>query len=163
MSDSPDRENQDLKKGGVKHDLGKDRWDLLSWPAIRELVKVLTFGAIKYEDHNWTTGINYSRCVAAALRHISSRAEGERNDPETGLNHLAHAMCCLMFLLTYDLFPEKYKKYDDLHRWPGTEPRPIRGPRPPDSQGEPDYTVHENAKMVGAGQYLAAKERATDQ
>lgn len=119
MSDSsktwPDRENQDLDKGGVKYDLGKDRWDLLSWSAIRELVKVLTFGAKKYRDHNWATGINYSRCVAAVLRHITSWAEGESRDPETGLNHLAHAMCCLMFLLTFELHPERYRKYDDRY------------------------------------------------
>lgn len=118
----PDRENQDLDKGGVKYDLGKDRWDLLSWAAVRELVKVLTFGANKYRDHNWATGINYSRCLAACLRHITSWAEGETKDPETGLNHLGHAMCCLMFLLTFELYPEKYRKFDDRFIFKEEEP-----------------------------------------
>ena len=111
---SEGRENQDMDKGGVKFDLGKPRWGLLSWPAIRELVKVLTYGAKKYRDHNWATGMAYSRNLDACLRHITSWASGQKLDPETGLNHLAHAMCCLMFLLTYDLNPEEYADNNDL-------------------------------------------------
>ena len=111
---SEGRENQDMDKGGVKFDLGKPRWGLLSWPAIRELVKVLTYGAKKYRDHNWATGMAYSRNLDACLRHITSWASGQKLDQETGLSHLAHAMCCLMFLLTYDLNPEKYADNNDL-------------------------------------------------
>ena len=35
----------------------------------------------------------------------------KENDPETKLSHLAHAGCCVMFLLTYTLL--KKTKFDD--------------------------------------------------
>jgi len=41
----------------------------------------------------------HSRLIAAALRHTVAIADGEIVDPESGLPHAAHAMCCVMFLL----------------------------------------------------------------
>jgi len=41
----------------------------------------------------------HSRLIAAALRHTVAIADGEIADPESGLPHAAHAMCCVMFLL----------------------------------------------------------------
>jgi len=29
--------------------------------------------------------------------------DGEQLDPESGIHHLAHAMCCLMFLYEHDI------------------------------------------------------------
>lgn len=83
----------------TKHDAGKPRMDLLDPYAIRELAKVLEFGARKYAPWNWTKGMEYSRLMGAALRHMMAFQEGEDLDPESGLPHVAHAMCCLMFLL----------------------------------------------------------------
>jgi hypothetical protein len=87
----------------IKYDHKKIRLDLLSTLAIEELAKVLTFGAEKYTAHNWRSGFAYSRLLGACLRHIFAFMRGESNDPETGLSHLAHAMCCLMFLLEHVL------------------------------------------------------------
>lgn len=84
---------------GIKADMGKSRMDLLDPYAIDQLAKVLTFGANKYDAHNWREGIVYSRLIAASLRHIFAFLEGEDRDPESGLQHTAHAMCNLMFLL----------------------------------------------------------------
>lgn len=82
-----------------KFDGDKPRMDLLDRYAIEQLASVLTFGARKYAAHNWRNGLEYSRLVAAALRHIHAFNDGEDLDPESGLPHAAHAMCCLMFLL----------------------------------------------------------------
>ena len=83
---------------GVKYDGDKPRWDLLPWEEIDEIVKVLTFGSEKYEDDNCKKVPDASRrYLAAAMRHIKADASGEFNDPETGLPHLAHAGCCLLF------------------------------------------------------------------
>lgn len=87
----------------IKYDHKKLRLDLLSTIAIEEVAKVLTFGADKYSAHNWRSGFAYSRLLGACLRHIFAFMRGETNDPETGLCHLAHAMCCLMFLLEHVL------------------------------------------------------------
>jgi hypothetical protein len=61
----------------------------------------LPFGANKYGDRNWERGMNWSRPFAALMRHMWAWWRGEDRDPETGLSHLAHAGCCILFLLTY--------------------------------------------------------------
>jgi len=92
--------------GGIKHDQDKPRMDLLDPYAIEQLAKVLTFGASKYAAHNWREGISKSRLIAAALRHLFAYLGGQDKDPETGLSHIGHAMCCCMFLLGLEHRPE---------------------------------------------------------
>lgn len=84
---------------GVKFDQDKPRMDLLDPHAMDQLAKVLTFGAQKYAAHNWRKGLHKSRLIGAALRHLFAYLKGENTDPETGLSHAAHAMCCCMFIL----------------------------------------------------------------
>lgn len=85
----------------IKYDSGKPRLDLVSRDALEELGKVLGFGADKYGANNWSKGMDWSRCYGAALRHIMASLDREDSDPESGLDHLAHAMANLMFLLEY--------------------------------------------------------------
>ena len=92
--------------GGTKHDGDKPRMDLLDPYAMEQLAKVLTFGASKYAAHNWRQGLAKSRLLAAALRHLFAYLGGQDKDPETGLSHVAHAMCCCMFLLGLEHRPE---------------------------------------------------------
>lgn len=88
---------------GTKHDAGKVPVGLLPWPALKEIAKVLDFGRKKYSAHNWRGGFLWSRLYDACQRHLWAWNEGEDKDPETGLTHLAHAGCCIMFLLTHEL------------------------------------------------------------
>lgn len=89
---------------GLKYDAGKPGVHLLPYPALEEIARVLDFGATKYTAHNWAKGMSWSRLVGAALRHIGRWAWGESIDSETGLSHLAHAGCCILFLLSYERF-----------------------------------------------------------
>ena len=85
---------------GKKYDGEKPRLYLLPPRTLVEVGKVLTFGAAKYDEHNWKKLDNLqNRYTGAALRHIFAHMAGEELDPETGLDHLAHALCCLMFKL----------------------------------------------------------------
>jgi hypothetical protein len=84
--------------GGVKYDADKARMDLLPFEVLEEVAKVLGFGAVKYHAWNWFSGFDYSRLQASTLRHISAFQQGQDNDPESGINHLSHAICGLMFL-----------------------------------------------------------------
>ena len=86
---------------GRKDDGGKAPWHLLPPDALNQIVQVLEFGARKYGDRNWERGMNWSRPFSALMRHMWAWWRGEDRDPETGLSHLAHAGCCLLFLLTY--------------------------------------------------------------
>ena len=99
---------------GHKCDVEKLRMDLLSPVAIQELAGVLTYGAKKYKDRNWETGIKYGRVYAAAMRHLLAWWSGEEYDSESGLSHLSHAMCCLMFLIHYQNQPDGWvEEWDD--------------------------------------------------
>lgn len=96
----------------IKFDQGKPRPELLPADALEEVSWVLAYGATKYADHNWARGMNWSRLVGAAMRHLLAFTRGEDNDPETGRSHLAHAACCVLFLLALVL---RGKGADD--RW----------------------------------------------
>lgn len=91
--------SETMQVEGVKFDQDKPRMDLLDPHAMEQLAKVLTFGANKYAAHNWRKGLSKSRLLAAALRHLFAYLGGQDTDPESGLSHAAHAMCCCMFIL----------------------------------------------------------------
>lgn len=107
-------------KGGLKFDEEKCRVDLLPSDALWEIAKVLTFGARKYSAWNWYEGISYSRLFGACLRHLYQWWRGHDNDSESSINHLAHAGCCLLFMLQFAL--EGRKENDDRPTWRGTLP-----------------------------------------
>jgi len=97
------KKSQTATTGGRKFDGGKLEYGLLPPHSLREVVEVLTFGAQKYEPGNWIkVPESKRRYFDAAQRHIWAWKEGEQNDPETGKNHLSHAICCLMFLYEHD-------------------------------------------------------------
>ena len=86
----------------LKFDTDKVRMELLSVDFLTEVSKVLTFGAAKYDSHNWRKGFEWSRLYGAALRHLTSHMNGDNLDEESGLSHLSHAACCLMFLIEHE-------------------------------------------------------------
>lgn len=88
--------------GGRKDDQGKTPWHLLPFDAVADIIAVLAFGEGKYGARNWEEGMDWSRPFDALLRHLSAWWQGEDRDPETGLSHLAHAGCCILFLLAYE-------------------------------------------------------------
>lgn len=92
-----------LGPAGVKYDAGKPRMELLPFEALEAVARVMAFGAVKYGDHNWRGGMAWTRLLGAALRHLGAWARGEKADPESGESHLAHAACCILFLLTYEI------------------------------------------------------------
>ena len=84
---------------GRKFDGEKPDWSLLDLNILEDMVKVLTFGAKKYERDNWKyVDQGEDRYYAAMMRHMIAHRSGEKLDPESGLPHLAHGMCCLTFL-----------------------------------------------------------------
>jgi len=85
---------------GQKHDQGKPRYSLIPPKGMEEFVKVLTYGAEKYDDHNWKKVPDLqSRYYDALQRHVAAYRAGELVDGESGLPHLAHAMCCVAFMM----------------------------------------------------------------
>lgn len=87
---------------GKKDDSGKNRLDLIEPEFIESVGQVVTYGAQKYEPNNWQ-GVEDAtdRYYAAAMRHLLAYRKGERLD-ESGLSHLAHVACNIMFLMHFE-------------------------------------------------------------
>jgi len=100
------------KLGALKFDTDKPQMELLDPYALEQIAAVMTFGAKKYAAHNWRQGFKFSRLIGAAFRHLSAYTRGEDKDPESGLSHLAHLGCCVMFLIWHDKFK---KELDDRY------------------------------------------------
>lgn len=96
--------NGEGKKGtGIKFDQEKLRWDLLPIEPVEKVIKVLMLGSKKYGDYNWQKVPEAKRrYYAAAQRHLTAWWKGEKNDPESGITHLAHAATCLIFLMWHE-------------------------------------------------------------
>ena len=106
---------------GIKYDGEKPKMNLLPPKAIVEVAKVLTFGAEKYGAENWKELEDLqNRYTAGALRHIFAHMDGEKLDSETGLSHMAHALCCLLFKLEIEL-EDGESKEEELRETDTTE------------------------------------------
>lgn len=95
---------------GRKFDSGKPMYALLPMNALEEVVKVLTVGAVRYNEpigqENWRVVPDADfRYYNAAQRHIMANQKGERLDLDkdgskgTNCYHLACAITSLMFRL----------------------------------------------------------------
>lgn len=101
----------------AKDDKGKKyRPDLLDPQFLLEWSEVLAFGAKKYSEEGWREGHSLKQSFAAMLRHIYSAMSGEDRDKETGLPHILHAACCLMFVWWAQFGPKAEEmKAEGLH------------------------------------------------
>ncbi len=122
---------------GKKDDSEKIRVELLPAGALLEVAKVLTFGASKYGANNWQNVRPIARYYAAALRHLFARIRGQRFDPETGFHHLAHAACCILFMLSIEIGCDPAGALEDEDRdkksaaWRAAFEAPTQEPPPP--------------------------------
>ena len=107
----------------IKHDDNKPEYHLIPEEALTAVGAVLRHGAGKYGAHNWRRGMNWSRLFNATLRHLWAWWGGEDLDPETGLPHLAHALCSVMFLLAYQRAGETIKAGEQTRCSPGVDDR----------------------------------------
>ena len=84
-----------------KNDYGKVQLAHLPFAQLEIIARVLDHGAEKYGRDNWKKG-NFTRYASACLRHVFARLKGEHADPESRLPHLAHAACCILFMMWHD-------------------------------------------------------------
>ena len=64
---------------------------ILQFPnALRGVSNVASFGAEKYSRYNWKKGMEHMGLVDSMLRHLTSYADGEDVDPESGQRHVDH-------------------------------------------------------------------------
>lgn len=83
---------------------------------LEPMVRVLMYGAEKYDDHNWKKGLSLVSLVDCAMRHFIAMEKGEELDPESGLPHKGHLMCNLMMLAYFTLTEEGREKLAALEK-----------------------------------------------
>jgi hypothetical protein len=115
----------DATTGGMK---GKKLTQLgaLDPLALIELSRVAGMGANKYAPFNFMKGYDWSLSFNAMMRHALLFWNGEETDPESGLNHMAHAAWMALCLVS---FSARHLGTDDryagLHQTPDAPP--VRG------------------------------------
>ena len=99
--------NSDAKGSGARYNDGKADISLIPLCTLEDEARVWMYGKQKYAAWNWAKGMNWSVPLACAMRHIAAWQRGEELDAESGLPHLAHAMCNLRMLTLYSkTYPE---------------------------------------------------------
>lgn len=106
--------------GGVKQVMfePKTAVQLIDPRFIEGIGEVLQYGANKYAANNWMRGMAWVTVFGGILRHLLAFARGEEIDPKdkggSGLPHLYHAACGLMFLCHYaHSNREAHKSFDN--------------------------------------------------
>jgi uncharacterized HAD superfamily protein len=96
-----------MKEEGLRFNEGKLRYDLIHPVAQEGLVRVLTAGAEKYGDSNWTKGMAWSKVIASLKRHLAAIEGGADFDSETLEYHANHLQCNAHFLSAYySIYPQ---------------------------------------------------------
>lgn len=73
-------------------------WYMTPAQMLEGTTRVLMYGAAKYSENNWQECKDVNRYHDALLRHCLALVKGEEIDPESGLMHIDHISCNLMFL-----------------------------------------------------------------
>lgn len=86
-----------------KDDNGKPDLSLLPGSAMGEISKAFMYGESRYGRYNFKShgGMEWTRLIAAIMRHVSAFNDGEDLASDSGLNHIAHAGAGIMMLLDY--------------------------------------------------------------
>lgn len=91
-----------MKETNPKDLIGSDKLPIHLFPAhvVAGTSLALLDGMLKYGRTNWrVAGVRASIYSDAAARHLGHWFEGEDADPDSGLDHLFHAIACLTIIL----------------------------------------------------------------
>ncbi|MGD9713101.1 MAG: dATP/dGTP diphosphohydrolase domain-containing protein [Thermomicrobiales bacterium] len=94
----PEAQGIDAALENPKDRIGVTKPPLHLIPPAAEIAEavVMGLGAAKYGAYNWRSAkVKATIYVAAAKRHLTQWLDGQDDDPESGVSHLAHARACL--------------------------------------------------------------------
>lgn len=109
-----------IDTAGAKYDKGKLLFGLLTRGLalpLRSVAAVLTYGAQKYAPESWKTVPQAKERYEDALdRHLNAWKSGEEFDAESGLHHLSHVACNVLFLLWFVMQnePRSFTNYNEV-------------------------------------------------
>lgn len=122
---------------------GKVSFSMVPLHLLYGCARVLVWGTRKYAAWNWAKGGKWSTPFDCAMRHLFKWwFFGEECDQESGLHHLDHAICNLLFLIHYrdsyldgddrppvdvTRFSDSLPAFCELFSLPPVKPDPIDG------------------------------------
>ena len=93
----------DVAADTPQHFGGFMKSELAKWgKAVRDAKVTLGAAAVILAGAYAPYAVSADRYVKAAFRHLIAYSQGEVNDKESGLPHLAHLGCCVLFLLSLE-------------------------------------------------------------
>ena len=117
-------------KTGLRFNEGKLKWGLMHYKSMEPMIRVLMYGAEKYDDWNWAKGLSRLEILECMQRHLAALidAETSKNDKlkidfkedcegcksgfcktHSGQPHIGHILCNGMFYSYFEL-PENAGK-----------------------------------------------------
>ena len=128
-ADGPSRRLADVVRDGGPSDVGVEvrsvsstggekgvkvqRYDLIPPRALALLAEHYGRGALKYDDHNWRRGYEWSKSYSALMRHLQAHWAGEDVDEETGSLHLTAVAWHALTMLEFMAGGGRFAKFDD--------------------------------------------------
>jgi hypothetical protein len=106
------------KPSNPKDIIGSDKLPLHLWPETATAMGCLGLldGMLKYGRSNFRAiGVRATIYTDAVKRHVNRWLEGEDNDPDSGLPHMAHALACLAIIVD----AQAAGKLNDDRQYPG--------------------------------------------
>jgi len=101
----------------ARFNTGKSEYHQIPLFALEGVARVLMYGERKYAKGNWAKGQPWSVPFDSMIRHMTAWQRGEELDPESGLPHLDHALCNMIFLSAFrDLYPEGDDRIPQLRK-----------------------------------------------
>jgi len=96
VCDAPVLSKAFSKIEGLRHNTGKPRLDLNSLGREVQIGEAAVWekGLVKYSLGNWLKGMSWQESAASLRRHYDAFLNGENCDPESGLPHVDHMICC---------------------------------------------------------------------
>lgn len=96
---------------GHKFDDGKLQYHLMPPKAYQAAADIMTGGAKKYNENNWT-GLKASRIISATYRHLNAFLSGNDLDNDSHAHHMHHVLANLLMLHhILNNFPEQDDRY----------------------------------------------------
>lgn len=87
----------------LRYDSGKPNWTLIDFKTIEPMVRVMEYGATKYQEGNWKLPPNDPKQpLQSAFRHLIALVSGEEIDEESGVSHAGHVMTNMMIYMYHN-------------------------------------------------------------
>jgi len=109
MGNQTEALQEKMDERALRFNKGKVRFDLIDAEFEEGVARVLTFGDDKYGAENWKASYNTEHheefvrgCYASLRRHLHAIRIGEWLDSESGLPHIDHVSCNVMFIRYYE-------------------------------------------------------------